>query len=143
MEYAPIDEFVKKFNFYGYNFLDVLELAGYGSFELLWNMKLYNLCFHSKALNKSGSFYKRFGVPKSFLKFMQDNDITYKELLILRLFQKADAELFFKFENINFNHLRFLVKNNILTEFLNSDLALYSYTNIKLLKHYIALIVFL
>lgn len=134
MEYAPIDEFVKKFNFYGYNFLDVLELAGYGSFELLWNMKLYNLCFHSKALNKSGSFYKRFGVPKSFLKFMQDNDITYKELLILRLFQKADAELFFKFENINFNHLRFLVKNNILTEFLNSDLALYSYTNIKLLK---------
>lgn len=70
MEYAPIKEFMDKFSYYRYNFLDVLELAAYGSFELLWNMKLYNLCFYSKVLNKNGSFYKRFRVPKSFLKFM-------------------------------------------------------------------------
>ena len=40
-------------------------------------MKLYNLCFYSKALNRNGSFYKRFKVPKSFLKFMQDNNANY------------------------------------------------------------------
>ena len=57
MEYAPIKEFMDKFSYYRYNFLDVLELAAYGSFELLWNMKLYNLCFYSKALNKNGSLY--------------------------------------------------------------------------------------
>lgn len=133
MEYAPIKEFMNKFSYYRYNFLDVLELAAYGSFELLWNMKLYNLCFYSKALNKNGSFYKRFGVPKSFLKFMQDNNVTYKELMILRLFQRADSELFQKFKYCNLNHLRYLIKNNILDDFSNSNLELNA-SNIKLLK---------
>ena len=133
MEYAPIDEFMDKFSYFRYNFLDVLELAAYGSFELLWNMKLYNLCFYSKALNKNGSFYKRFGVPKNFLKFMQDNNVTYKELMILRLFKKTDKKLFQKFRNTNINHLRYLIKNNILEDFCCSNLEL-NYTNISLLK---------
>lgn len=133
MEYAPIKEFMNRFAYYRYNFLDVLELAAYSSFELLWNMKLYNLCFYSKALNKNGSFYKRFKVPKSFLKFMQDNDISYKELMILQLFQKADNKLFQKFRYSNINHLRYLIKNNILDDFFNSNLEL-NKTNINLLK---------
>lgn len=135
MEYAPINEFLDKFSYYRYNFLDVLELAAYGSFELLWNMKLYNLCFYSKALNKSKncSFYKRFGVPKSFLKFMQDNNISYKELMILQLFQKADKKLFQEYRDSNINHLRYLIKNNILYDFFNSGLTLNT-TNINLIK---------
>lgn len=133
MEYAPIKEFLDRFSYYRYNFLDVLELAAYSSFELLWNMKLYNLCFYSKALNKNGSFYKRFKVPKSFLKFMQDNNVSYKELMILQLFQKADNKLFQKFRYSNINHLRYLIKNNILDNFLNSNLELNN-TNINLLK---------
>ena len=67
MQYAPIEEFMEKFAYCRYNYLDILELAAYGSFELLWNMKLYNLCFYSKALNRNGSFYNIFKVPKSFL----------------------------------------------------------------------------
>ena len=39
MEYAPIKQFTSKF--YPCNFIDAIELAGYESFELLWNMKLY------------------------------------------------------------------------------------------------------
>lgn len=133
MEYAPINEFMDKFSYFRYNFLDVLELAAYGSFELLWNMKLYNLCFYSKALNKNGSFYKRFGVPKNFLKFMQDNNITYKELMILRLFQKTDKKLLQKFRYTNINHLRYLIKNNIFEDFCCSNLELND-NNITLFK---------
>ena len=111
MEYAPIKEFMNRFAYYHYNYLDVLELAAYGSFELLWNMKLYDLCFYSKALNRSGSFYKRFGVPKSFLKFMQDNNVSYRELRILQLLQKEDKKLLQKYHYANINYLKFLIKN--------------------------------
>lgn len=133
MEYAPIEEFMDKFSYYHYNFLDVLELAAYESFEMLWKMKLYNLSFYSKALNKKGSFHKRFGVPKSFLKFMQDNDISYKELMLLQLFQKEDKNLIQKYRYNNINDLRYLVKNDILNDFINSNNSL-STTNINLLK---------
>ena len=133
MEYAPIEEFMKKFSYYRYNYLDVLELAAYGSFELLWNMKLYNLCFYSKALNRNGSFYKRFRVPKSFLKFMQDNDVSYKELMLLQLFQKEDKMLLQRFKNTNINYIRFLVKNKVFDDFIKSGLEL-SYNNIRLIK---------
>ena len=133
MEYAPISEFMDKFSYYHYNFLDVLELAAYESFELLWNMKLYNLSFHSKELNKNGSFYKRFKVPKNFLKFMQDNNITYKELLILQLFQKADMNLIVKNRYLNINNLRFLIKNGIYQEFSSSQNEI-NECNINLLK---------
>jgi len=121
MEYAPINDFLQKYSYYRYNFLDVLELAAYSSFELLWNMKLYNLSFYSKALNKNGSFYKRFGVPKNYLKFMQDINISYKELMLLKLFNKPDKEIIQKYRYYNINHLRYLVKNDILDMFLNSS----------------------
>lgn len=119
MQYAPIKEFEKRY--YRYNFLDALELAGYESFEILWKMKLYNLCFYAKYLNKNGNFYKRFGVPKSFLKYMQEKDISYRELLLLRLFQKPDDSLIEKYKYYNINYIRFLVKNNILDEFMKSN----------------------
>ncbi len=133
MEYAPIKEFMNKFSYYCYNFLDVLELAAYSSFELLWNMKLYNLCFYSKALNRTGSFYKRFKVPKSFLKFMQDNDVSYKELMLLQILQKDDKELIQKYRYTNINYLRFLIKNNVLDDFLKSGIEI-NYTNMNLIK---------
>lgn len=133
MEYAPIKEFMCRFAYCRYTFLDVLELAAYGSFELLWNMKLYNLCFYSKALNINGSFYKRFRVPKNFLKFMQDNNVTYKELMLLQLFQKDDKNLIQRYRNTNINYLRYLIKNKVLDDFLKSGLQL-SHTNINLIK---------
>ena len=133
MEYAPIEEFMDRFSYYRYNFLDVLELAAYESFEMLWKLKLYNLCFYSKALNRNGSFYKRFKVPKNFLKFMQDNNISYKELMILQLFQKEDKKLIQKYRYTNINSLRFFVKNNILDELVKSNVDLNS-VNFQLIK---------
>ncbi len=134
MEYAPINEFLQRFSYYYYNFLDVLELAAYPSFELLWKLKLYNLCFYSKALNRrSGCFSKRFGVPKSFLKFMQDNNISYRELLLLQLFQKPDNNLLQKYKYTSIRILRYLKRNDILEEFSNSKNDLSS-LDIKVLK---------
>ena len=47
------------------------------------------------------------------LKFMQDNNVTYKELMLLQLFQKADKKLIQDYSCTNINYLRFLIKNNI------------------------------
>lgn len=133
LEYAPIKEFMDKFSFYGLTYLDVIQLAIYESFELLWKLKLYKLCFHAKSLNKKGNFQKRFGVPKSFLKFMQDNNISYKELLLLQLFQKTDKQILNKYEYTNINYLRFLVNGQILDIFEQSGISL-DRNNIKVLK---------
>ncbi len=132
MEYAPIKEFMEKYPIY--NYLDVLELAAYDSFEILWNMKLYNLSFHSKSLNKNGSFYKRFGVPKNFLKFMQDNNITYRNLKILKLLKKEDYTLIQKCSTTTFNNIKFLIKNNILEEYTQVNNYISEY-DIELLEN--------
>ena len=111
----------------------MLELAAYESFEILWNMKLYNLCFSAKKLNKNGSFYKRFGLSKDYLKFMQDNDINYRELRILKLLKKKDFDLIEKCYKSNYNDVKFLNDNGILESFLESENTLY-HGNIEVLK---------
>jgi len=130
-EYAPIKEFTKKF--VKYNFIDAVELAAYESFEILWNMKLYNLCFVSKKLNKNGSFYKRFGLSKDYLKFMQDIDIDYRELRLLKLIKKKDANILAQCYSKSFNNVKFLYENGILDSFLEANNMVYS-CNIKTLK---------
>jgi len=64
---------------------------------------------------------------------MQDNNVTYKELMLLQLFQKADKKLIQNFSDVNINYLRFLISNNVLDDFLKSDIKL-NYTNMKLIK---------
>lgn len=130
-EYAPIKDFTKMF--YPYNFIDTLQLAAYESFELLWDMKLYNLCFSSKNLNKNGSFYKRFGVPKNFLKFMQDTNMDYRGLKLLQLFKTQDITLIEACYNSNFSDVKFLYKNGILKSYIASGNDIYS-KKIRLLK---------
>ena len=131
MEYAPINQFTSKF--YPYNFIDAIELAAYESFELLWNMKLYNLAFAARKLNKNGSFYKRFGLSKDYLKFMQDNDINYRELRILQLIKKKDIGLIRKLAQDRYSHVKFLYKNQILEEFINNGNDI-NYNTIETLK---------
>ncbi len=130
-EYAPIKEFTKMF--YPYNFIDTLQLAAYESFELLWNMKLYKLCFSSKKLNKNGSFYKRFGVPKNYLKFMQDHNIDYKSLKLLQLLKVQDFKLIKECHDSSFKDVKFLYENGILESYMASGNNVYL-GDIKLLK---------
>lgn len=114
-QYAPIKEFTQRF--WRYNFIDVIEFAAYESFELLWNMKLYNLCFDAKRLNKNGSFYKRFGVSKDYLEFMQEHNIDYRELKLLQLFKEKDINLISACYRFNYNHIKFLYESGILKNY--------------------------
>lgn len=131
LEYAPIDEFVKKFH--SYNFLDGLEIASYDSFELLWKLKLYNLSFHSYKFNKKGSFYNRFGISKDYLEFMQEIDIDYRELKLLQLFQKKDQDLINKYRYQTFRYIKFLYDEKILEKYMNKKGYLHC-DDIKILK---------
>ena len=58
--------------------------------ELLAKLKLYNLALNSKSLSYSGSFQSIFGVSKDYYPFMRRNNITYRQLKILRLLQEKD-----------------------------------------------------
>lgn len=131
LEYAPIKQFTSKF--YPCNFIDAIELAGYESFELLWNMKLYNLSFSARKLNKNGTFYKRFGISKDYLKFMQDNDINYRELRVLRLIKKKDIELIRQLGKCQFSQVKYLHENQILEEFINNGNRV-NYNSIETLR---------
>lgn len=131
LEYAPIKEFTQRF--WRFNFIDTLEFAGYESFEILWNMKLYNLSMWSEKFQVKGSFYERFGITKNYLKFMQDNDLNYSELRILKLLKTQDINLIRRLSTQNYNDVRFLYKNKLLFEYLNRRRYL-DYYEIRKLK---------
>lgn len=61
--------------------------------ELLTKAKLYNLIDYFNCFNPKQSFERQFGVDKSYLKFMQDVNITHSELQALRLVKIKDYAL--------------------------------------------------
>lgn len=66
----------------------------YKSFEYLLKFGLYNLAFHSAYEFKKGTnFHEIFGVDKSYLPFMVENNITYDQLTAIRLCQTKDLDL--------------------------------------------------
>ena len=69
--------------------------------ELLTKAKLYNLASNYQQFKNKGKFEDIFGIAKSFLGFMQDNNITYEELLTLQLVKIKDYKLIQSLSNIN------------------------------------------
>lgn len=61
--------------------------------ELLTKAKLYNLASDYQHFQTKGKFEDIFGVDKSYLEFMQQNNITYKELVTLQLVKIKDHNL--------------------------------------------------
>ena len=61
--------------------------------ELLTKAKLYNLASDYQQFQTKGKFEDIFGVDKSYLEFMQQNNITYKELITLQLVKIKDHNL--------------------------------------------------
>lgn len=131
LEYAPIKEFCNRFK--RYNFIDVVELAGYESFELLWKMGLYNLSLFAKKLNKTGTFYQRFGVTKNHYNFMKEEDINYRQLQLLRVLKVDDIKVLNEYYHTSINSIKFWIKEGILELIKSRDRYLYSY-NIKTFK---------
>lgn len=60
--------------------------------EMLTKMKLYNLALNANEFNCSGTFQSVFGVSKDYYPFMRRNNITYRQLKILRLLQEKDIK---------------------------------------------------
>ena len=58
--------------------------------ELLAKMKLYNLIPDARYFSCSGTFQSIFGVPKDYYEFMKRNNITYRQLRLLKLLQEKD-----------------------------------------------------
>lgn len=139
LEYAPIEEFTSKN--WSYNYIDGLELAGYPSFEILWNMKLYKLSLSAKKLNKNGSFYKRFKLSKDYLKFMQENDIDYIELRRLQLVKTKDYSFIKKLSLCNYTDIKFLQNEGILEEIFKYQNRIHTLNiqNLKIVQKFIPL----
>lgn len=139
LEYAPINECLAKFSCISY--IDALMLAANESFELLWNMKLYNLSLFAKHFNKKGSFYKRFKITKDYLMFMQENDITYRQLMYLKLIKKKDIGLLKNIANWNFNCSKFLFDKNLLEEYAkyNNTISPYIIETLKEIEQFTSL----
>lgn len=60
--------------------------------EMLSKLKLYKLALNAYWCNPKGSFQSIFGVPKTFYQFMKRNNITYRQLKILRLLQEPNIK---------------------------------------------------
>lgn len=114
LQYAPIKEFKKEYGYYSE--FEILQMASFESFELLWKMGLHRLALNAKYFNKKGSFLKRFGVPKSFLKFMIENDIGYEDYRILKLLQETNKELISRYRMYDYNYLSFMNKQGFLKQ---------------------------
>jgi len=80
------------------SYMDLLELLKNNDeyslkrIELLSKMKLYNLALCAKEFCCSGSFQSIFEVSKDYYPFMRRNNITYRQLKILRLLKEKDIK---------------------------------------------------
>lgn len=61
--------------------------------ELLTKAKLYNLASDYQHFKEKGKFEDIFGIDKSYLEFMQQNNITYQELNMLKMLKIKDYKL--------------------------------------------------
>lgn len=112
LEYAPIQEFKKEYSHY--NDFKILQIASYPSFEMLWKMGLHSLALASNKFKKKGSFERRFGVPKSFFRFMVENDIDYWDYKTLKIIQKPDIEMIKQYRHYDYNYLSFMKKQGVI-----------------------------
>ena len=114
LQYAPIKELEEKHPYH--NSFELLNIANCNSFEYLWKLGLYNLSMNAKYFyrSKKCSFERRFGVPKSFLPFMVENNLNFCQYKILKLLQKTDMNLINTYYYYNYNYLAFMKKQGFL-----------------------------
>ena len=99
-QYCPIERTLKKIKVKTLEVILQRILINPISFELLSKLKLYSLARCCDSFTNSGSFEKRFGVPKSYLPFMVEHNISYKGLHILQVVRKTDISLIKRIYNL-------------------------------------------
>lgn len=88
-EKSRLWELVKKEKSYIY-LEDILTAAQYQSFEMLVELKLFNLAYDAKHIYNKGTFKQIFGVDKTYYEFMKKHNITSEQLHILRMYPIKD-----------------------------------------------------
>lgn len=88
------------------------------STEMLIKMKLYKLALCPKTFNRPGSFEKRFGLDKSYYKFMKRYNIDVDELNVLKIYKKKDIKKIRYLSNFNSKHLKRISKYMSLDKFI-------------------------
>lgn len=79
--------------------------------ELLTKSKLYNLANHCEKYNKKENFKKIFGIDKSYLNFMIENNITSDELKILSKIKIKNIDLIRYLDKFGYYELDNLLKH--------------------------------
>jgi len=93
-EYSQIKEAIEYLNNSRIDLESIFKKAKCPSFELLMKLGLYKLALDCpEKFNAPGSFEKRFGVKKDYLKFMKKNNIEYRELQVLRLIDRPNIKI--------------------------------------------------
>lgn len=113
-EYAPLAEAVAYLGNNKTDFLRVLQIAKYPSFELLMKAGLYNLAVNNtNQFNEKGSFRKRFGVNKKYYEFMKKHDISYDELQVLRMIDRPNISIIRRLLKISNSNTRDLLETSL------------------------------
>lgn len=113
-EYAPLADAVLYLGNHRTDFLKVLEIAKYPSFELLMKAGLYNLAVNNaKQFNEKGSFEKRFGVNKKFYGFMKRHNITYDELQVLQIINRPNMSIIRGLLKLSKSNIRDLLETSL------------------------------
>lgn len=118
LEYAPIEEFLN--NTYCYNYIKAVCLASYPHFEAMWKMGLKNLAKSAYKFKKTGNFQKVYGLSKSLLPFMIENNIDYREYQVLKLIKEPNLKALKEFKYVNLNKLRKLSKQVKITKHIET-----------------------
>ena len=108
LKYSQLDKFIAKQDYV--DFIRYYRLAHYKSFELLIKAKLFELAKNADRFIAGNNFQEIFGVSKSFLPFMQKNNISYNQLEILRLINKEDIKLIKQLSRFDIYYLEKLSK---------------------------------
>jgi len=82
------------------NIKSLLYQAKEPSFEMLIELKLYNLAMDAYKFENKGSFKKIFGIGKDYYEFIKKHNLDYSELKMLKLYPTK-----------NIRTLRFLMKH--------------------------------
>lgn len=105
-QYVPIKEALEYLKNEKVRLSYILNLAQYGSFELLMKAGLYKLALTCpKKFDKKGSFEKRFGISKEYYDFMKKYDISEGELEVLKLIKTKNMKLITKLLKVSNNNV--------------------------------------
>ena len=86
--------------------------------EKLIKMGLYKLALDPEKFEIKGSFKERFGVDKTFYKFMKENNISEYELEVLKLYGEKDIDAIKFLTNFKIHNLEEIKKYTKLQKFI-------------------------